>query len=225
MLEWERANFLAAHNDEWAGPFRWTAIPFMTRCEKASTKRPTAVLRILLLYLLATGLAPAQTGVYKWVGPDGTVTFTDQSRPGAEKIEIEPPQTVPPPEAVRRTLEGVSGQPEQASAEAAYAQFAIVSPADDESVRSNNGDVSIDMNLEPGLQAKHAIVVSMDGQAIGKGSSTSLQLQNLPRGTHSVQASVVDESGTEVIRTETVTFHLLRRRLPTPTATSLSGGG
>ncbi len=197
----------------------------MTRCDKASVKRSTAAAGLLILCLITTGLALAQTGVYRWVGPDGTVTFTDQSRPGAEKIEIEPPQTVPPSEAVRKALQAESGVADKAAAESAYTQFAIVSPSEDESVRSNNGAVSINMNLAPSLHADHAIVVSMDGQAIGKGSSTSLQLQNLPRGTHTVQATVVDAAGAELIRTETVTFHVLRRRLPTPTAAPFSGGG
>ncbi len=197
----------------------------MTRWDKAAATRTKTVAGILLLYLFTTGLVAAQTGVYKWVEPDGTVTFTDQSRPGAEKIEIQPPQTVPPPEAVRRALKAGSARAEQAAPGIAYTQFAIVSPSDDESVRSNNGDISIALSLEPALHADHAIVVSMDGQAIGKGSSTSLQLQNLPRGTHTVQATVVDAAGAELIRTETVSFHVLRRRLPSPREAPLSGGG
>ncbi len=83
-------------------------------------------------------------------------------------------------------------------------------------MRSNNGDVTIGMRLDPALHSKHAIVVSLDGQAIGKGSRTSLTLQNLPRGTHTVQAAVVDAEGQELTRTESVSFHVLRRttRLP-----------
>ena len=197
----------------------------MTRCDKAAARRVATATGILFLSLFATGLAPAQTGVYRWVEPDGTVTFTDQSRPGAEKIEIQAPQTVPPPEAVRKALRANSERAEPAASGAAYTQFAIVSPSDDEAVRSNNGDVNIALSLEPALHADHAIVVSMDGQAIGKGSSTSLQLENLPRGTHTVQATVVDAAGTEIIRTDTVSFHVLRRRLPTDRATPFSGGG
>ena len=80
------------------------------------------------------------------------------------------------------------------------------------------------MQLTPALRAKHAIVVSMDGQKVGEGTSTQLTLQNLPRGTHTVQAAVVDAAGVELARTEMVTFHLQRRRLPTLRAVPQSGG-
>lgn len=179
-------------------------------------------MRTLAIFLLTTGLVFAQTGVYRWVAPDGSVTFSDQSRPGAEKIQVKPTHTVEPPGAVQqRALQGAD-RPALAG-EAAYKQFDIVSPANDEAVRSNNGQVGISMSLDPSLQAKHAIVVSVDGEKIGKGSSTSLQLQNLPRGTHTVQAAVVDATGAELVRTRTVNFHVLRSRIPTPAA--VPGGG
>ncbi len=168
------------------------------------------------------GQAAAETGVYRWVAPDGTVIFSDQPRPGAEKVDIKPAQTVPPPEAVRRVLDEDSR--EQSRGPTAYSEFAIVSPAQDEPVRANNGDVTISMQLTPALRAKHAIVVSMDGQKVGEGTSTQLTLQNLPRGTHTVQAAVVDAAGVELARTEMVTFHLQRRRLPTLRAVPQSGG-
>ena len=172
--------------------------------------RYSGVMRAILVFLLTTGFALAQTNVYKSVGPDGTVTFTDQPRPGAEKLEIREPKTVAPSAGATRALEGARGTPEEASAEAAYTEFAIVSPTDDQAIRANNGNVSVSMSLAPSLHADHAIVVSVNGQKIGKGSSTSLQLQNLPRGTHTVQAAVVDNKGQEVIRTGNVTFHVLR---------------
>lgn len=167
-------------------------------------------MRTLVIFLLTTGLAFAQTVVYKCKAPDGSVTFSDQACPGAEKIEVKASQPVASPGGVGGTSEGKGGVPAEASAKASYTQFAIVSPTDDQAVRSNTGEVSISINLDPSLHAKHAIVVSVNGQPIGKGSSTTLTLQNLPRGTHTVQAAVVDESGKEIVRSETVTFHVLR---------------
>ncbi len=167
-------------------------------------------MRILAIFLLSTGLAFAQTGVYKWVGPDGSVTFSDQARPGAEKIQVKVPDKAAPGGAAGKTPAGAKGAPGQASAEAPYTEFAIVTPTDDEAVRSNNGSVGVSMNLAPSLHAQHAVVVSVNGQKVGKGSSTSLTLQNLPRGTHTVQAAIVDEAGKEIIRSKTITFHVLR---------------
>ena len=167
-------------------------------------------MRTIAVFLLTTGLAFAQTGVYKYVAPDGTVTFSDQSRPGAEKIQVRVPDSATPAAAAEGASAGGDSAPGEANAALPYTQFEIVSPADDEGVRSNNGAVNVSMNLAPSLHAKHAVVVSVNGQKVGKGSSTSLTLQNLPRGTHTVQAAIVDESGKQVIRSETITFHVLR---------------
>ena len=147
------------------------------------------------------GLVLAETGIYKWVAPDGTVIFSDQPRPGAEKVLITPLQTVPPPQTVRRALQTNSRIPDAASSgPSTYRQFAIVSPGDDDAVRSNNGDVTVSMRLAPELRDEDAIVVSLDGEAISKGSSTSLTLQNLPRGTHTVHAAIVDADGSSSSR-------------------------
>ena len=148
--------------------------------------------------------------MYKYVAPDGSVTFSDQSRPGAEKVQVRPPDTAVPSASAGTTSAANDGAPGAANAATPYTQFVIVSPTDDEAVRANDGTVSVTMDLAPSLHAKHAVVVSVDGQMIGKGSSTSLTLQNLSRGTHTVQAAVVDENGTEVIRSDAVKFHVLR---------------
>ncbi len=163
-------------------------------------------MRTLAIFLLTTGLAFAQTTVYKCKAPDGSVIFSDQTCPDAEKIEVKAAQTVASPGGVKGLSERKGGVPAQTP----YTKFAIVSPTDDQAVRSNGGEVSVSISVNPGLRAKHAIVVTVDGQPIGKGSSTTLTLQNLPRGTHTVQAAVVDEKGKEIVRSETVTFHVLR---------------
>ncbi len=167
-------------------------------------------MRLIAILLLTTGLAFAQTTVFKCKGPDGTVTFSDKACPGAEKIEVKAPQIVESPGVARGLSEGTGGVPAEASADAPYTQFAIVSPTEDQAVRSNGGEVNVSINLDPSLHAKHAIVITVDGRPVGKGSSTSLTLQNLPRGTHTVQAAVVDDQGKEIVRSKTITFHVLR---------------
>ena len=131
-------------------------------------------MRTIAILLLTTGLAFAQTTVYKCKGPDGTVIFSDKTCPGAEKIEVKAPQTVASPGGGRGLSEGGGGVPAGASANAPYTLFAIVSPTEDQAVRSNAGEVNVSISLDPSLHAKHAIVVTVDGRPVGKGSSTSL---------------------------------------------------
>ena len=70
------------------------------------------------------------------------------------------------------------------------------------------------MVLKPELKKGDSIVILLDGSKIGKGSSTSMQLANLPRGTHTIQAAVVDSKGNQLIQSNEVSFHLLRVTAP-----------
>ena len=167
-------------------------------------------MRIPALFLLGTSLVMAQTGVYKYVAPDGSVSFSDKSRPGAEKVQVKVPDTGVPSPTAGKAAARTDSAPGEASAAIPYTALTIVSPTNDEAVRSNNGAVNIAMNLAPSLHARHAVVIAVNGQTVGQGSSTSLTLQNLPRGTHTVQAAIVDEAGKEIIRSKTITFHVLR---------------
>jgi len=88
-----------------------------------------------------------------------------------------------------------------------------VAPANDESIWVNNGDVTVSTIVEPSLDAERGdkILLQLDGEAVSEPrSSTTFQLNNLSRGTHTLNALVVDSSGATLTSTGSVTFHLHR---------------
>ena len=91
-----------------------------------------------------------------------------------------------------------------------YQSFTIMSPANDEAVRSNSGDVTIQLSLLPELQKKHYIIVILDGAKVHEGSSTSVTLTNLDRGTHTISAQVQDARENTLLASDPITFHLQR---------------
>lgn len=155
--------------------------------------------------------APAGAGIYKWVAPDGSVIYSDKPRKGAEEVELEPLQTYTSPPLPRKGAQSGATDSESAEAFEGYDEFEIVSPQNDAAVRDNGGQVTVSMALSPALEEDHVISLFMDGRSLGKGGrSTSVTLRNVDRGTHILQAAVTDDSGKEVARTKSVTFHLLR---------------
>ncbi len=143
------------------------------------------------------------------VGPDGTVYFSDQPDPGAREIEVAPPQTITLP-PVRRQV-GSADQPDQT--EPTYTAFAIVSPANEEGARANNGNVTIQLALQPELEPGHKVMLTVDGEdgvATKSGVGMSLALTKLSRGRHTAQAVVVDDAGEVLIQTDPVSFYVLR---------------
>jgi hypothetical protein len=170
--------------------------------------RPNPLL-LLLCCLPLTGVA----GVYKWVAPDGTVHYSDTPREGAEEVHVAPAQTYEPGEPPTFTL-----SPEPPAPAPAYTRFEVVSPADDLAIRDNTGTLTLEFVLEPELDvdAGHRLVVLLDGQAQPAIQSTSLTLENVDRGTHSVQGQVVDEAGDVLITSPAIKVHLLRHSVLMP---------
>jgi len=156
-------------------------------------------LSLLLVFFMFS--VSAET-VYKTVDENGNVVFTDKPSENAEEIKIQKLDTIknPNPGRYKPSLK----QPEDSNV---YANLVVTSPKNGSSVRSNEGNVSISLSLEPALRGAHKIIISMDGLEVGSGSSVSLR--NVDRGTHSINVSVVDGSGKKLISTSS-SFSLLR---------------
>ena len=165
-----------------------------------------------LPFIIILGLSltvPVSAAVYKSVLPDGRVIYSDQ--PPAENaapaklpaIQLIPAAPVPRP-----------SQPAQApevSNKAAYRSIAITSPAHDSTLRDNAGNVAIKVALDPPLliKAGHQIAIYLDGTQIAESSTDTLTLNNVDRGTHTLNASVTKQ-GQALITSPTITFHLQR---------------
>lgn len=182
-------------------------------------------MRIITFVLLMVGLSSVMAGVYRWVDPTGQVHYSDQPGIGAKEVELREPtvytpvQTTPAP----TTSGGVAGQDKPAES-VNYQSMVITAPANDESIRSNEGMVSVAVELEPALFKGHKVRVYLDGTpASGELATTSITLQNVDRGTHTLQAGVIDGQGKELIRGPSVTFHMLR--MTAPRAAPFSRGG
>ncbi|HHM04280.1 MAG TPA: DUF4124 domain-containing protein [Gammaproteobacteria bacterium] len=168
-------------------------------------------MRTLTLFFILT-FSPSLSAVgavYKWVQADGTVVYSDSPPPhGAEEIDLpplqrlaSPPPPLPPPP-----------QPPTFKA-LPYTDFRITRPGNDATLRDNNGNVDVAIKIEPALQTAfgHTLTIVLDGRALLTGLSTpAARLDNVDRGTHTLQALVVDPTGKTVGATATVTFHLHR---------------
>jgi hypothetical protein len=169
--------------------------------------------RILLISLVFV-CASANSEVFKRIGPDGQVYFSDQPGPDAERIDLAPVPTVSLPPVPEPAVQAGSPATEpQINASAAYSEFAITSPTSEQGVRANNGDVTIHLSLQPALRPGHTIAVSVngeDGEAVYTTDAMMLELNNMSRGRHTVAATVVDANDEALIKTSPVTFYVLR---------------
>lgn len=165
--------------------------------------------QILFIVLVSLSFSLfAASKIYKKIDPDGSVEYSDVPfDAGSKPIKLKPLPTV------NLTPPGPALSPSPAPARPfQYKSIRIISPLADEAIRTNNGNISVKAELKPPLQSrlKHHIQWQLDGKIMTGANSLKLNLKNLDRGTHRLQLRVINSHDETVIRTTTISFHILR---------------
>jgi hypothetical protein len=161
-------------------------------------------MRKYLFLLLLLFCFSASAEIYKWVDQYGNVHFSDSEKNGSQQVELPKANTYTPPKRVE-----VPVSPEGEEQATGYTDMAIVKPEQNETIRSNIGDVSIAINLTPALRPGDSVTLYMDGKELLKGESqTSFSLTGVERGSHTLRATVIGSEGTELISSKSILFHL-----------------
>ncbi|MCG5509086.1 DUF4124 domain-containing protein [Ectothiorhodospira lacustris] len=165
---------------------------------------------LLLLLILAV---PVQAQIYQWTDEQGRPAFGDTPPDGvdARPVRVDRPATLPGLPDARQILQPPPPSATEES-EDAYQRLTINQPEQDGVVRTNLGQVDIAVNLSPTLKTDlgHRIRIRLNGDAAVTTQATQTTLEDVPPGTHTLQAEVLDEGGSALIRSDTITFHLLR---------------
>lgn len=168
-------------------------------------KTPRTFFSVLALLLFVSGSVLATT-VWKWVDKDGVTHYSDQPVAGAVEVNVNA-QTYDADESQIPETTRSSTQP-QRTQQAAYASIEIVSPTNEQTIVGTGGAVSVSVNVNPRMSYGHTLQIHMDGQLVSQPESnaTSLQLTNVPRGAHTLTASIATSDGQVLIRSSPVTF-------------------
>jgi hypothetical protein len=164
-------------------------------------------LAILFLGLLAGSGAFAQA--YTWTDEDGVIHYSDLPRPGATEVDLgkyKAPASSRGQTAQRAAP--VSRRDDEPEPEAfQYESLAVASPAAEQTLWNIEGVLNVSLALSPALRPGHQVRVYFDGQ-LQEVSGLSFQLQQVYRGTHNLQAEVLDETGRLMIRSQPSRFYV-----------------
>ena len=170
----------------------------------------------LLLLVLLAGSALASQTVWKWVDDKGVTHYSDRAVPGATSMEVSGGSK----SSSTSSSSSVEPPPDAAAAEpeAAYTEFTIWQPSDSETIANTGGAVTISIRLQPGLKPGHSLFLYMDGRLVeGFPENTlSFDLQDVPRGTHSVIAVINDSANKRVQESASVTFFVRQESAAQP---------
>ena len=161
---------------------------------------------LLGLLILSPSLADE---IYKWVDNDGQMHFSDVPHVGATEVDIAPAQTFSTPSlAAASSSAPAASKPADEPEALDYESMAITSPATEETIWNTGGEVTISVQLQPGLQTGHQIRLYIDGKPLPnlRPNTSSLQVSDVVRGQHQIRAEVRDENGKVLINAKPSTF-------------------
>jgi hypothetical protein len=177
-------------------------------------------MRVLILLAFLVGSAASATDVYRWVDANGQIHYSDQWRPGAEKIRIATESAVSgAAQAEQRATTGGTGQqsPAAARSQNRYESLEIARPAQEEVLWNIEGQLPVSVRVTPALQPGDSLRLYLDGnQQEMPAGSTDVQLQEVFRGAHTLKAQVVNEAGVVMIESPTTTFAVRQTSLLNP---------
>ena len=171
------------------------------------------VLTTLTLLLLALGLQAAEPDkIYRWTDAQGVVHFSDKPHDQAEEVVVTPAQSVRTVKADPSVLQAAP-----APAEKVTFKLRIMLPAEKETLRDNEGNVSVVVAVVPEMQRGQKLQLLMDGKAVGPATASEhFKLHNVDRGEHQLSARLLGAKKQVLATSEPRTFYLHRARIPPP---------
>lgn len=180
-------------------------------------------MKILIIFAgaLLLAISVQAEDIYKWVDSEGNVHYGDEPRGTTAKkmtrlpglSTYSPPPVVEeskPDEAAEGDASAVEeGEPEDALPAVVYREIKLIKPENEETIRSNEGQVDLFVALSPVLEKGDYFKVALDGASLPqKYSSTVISLSGIDRGEHTVAVAVYNKAGVKQIESAAHKFYL-----------------
>lgn len=162
---------------------------------------------LLILCLLLT-FHGAYAAVYKTVDKEGNVSYSDSPDKSAEELDLPPVPVInisPSPHL------NLTPKQEKKQGQWTYTQLTIKKPQSNATIRNNAGNISVALLIDPPLRESDTILLKSNGKEVGRGRSNTLAITQMNRGSHALQAIIINANGEILSSSETITFHLQRQ--------------
>lgn len=152
----------------------------------------------MCVFAIVLPLCCAASTVYRSVDKQGNPAFSDAPTKGAQEVDLPPIQSYSTPELPPKTA---PSRPPQVSNEGvSYASVHIISPAPEETIWSNQGIITVTVEVDPSMQPPDQLQLLLDGEVVAaSGRSGTFQLSGIERGEHALAAQIVDTEGNVLI--------------------------
>ncbi|MEY8205091.1 MAG: DUF4124 domain-containing protein [Bermanella sp.] len=144
---------------------------------------------LLLASLLVSLCSPlASADVYSWINEQGIRVYGDEPPADAKVVDLPKIQKLKPLKAPPVDKKITANNADQSEG---YGQLNIISPKQESIITAGNaGNITVQLQISPGLQPQHEITLLVDGIAVKRGARLQFQLENIHRGSHLLQVQV-----------------------------------
>ncbi len=150
----------------------------------------------------------AQATVYKWVDKDGKIHYSDKPIENSETVEFK--SNTQNQIKFHMPTDNSSTTYDVQESLTEY-NLSISSPDEEETIRNNEGKITIMAMISPNLEAKHVLVLLMDGIIVGTPQTSPIfSLKDIDRGEHSFVINVVAQNGKQLASTSPRKIYLHR---------------
>jgi hypothetical protein len=162
-----------------------------------------------LLISLTCGAA-----IYMQKDANGGISYSDMPTGNSTRIDLPPapvttfaPATGPAPTKSKKgNTPAAADESTDSDQHAEYTAFFISSPSEQQTFQ-NQRDIGVDISITPKLQKGDLIQLSVDGNNVGEAAATThFQVNQLPRGTHQISATLLDANKSVLKQTPAINF-------------------
>ncbi|PKH07608.1 DUF4124 domain-containing protein [Moritella sp. Urea-trap-13] len=165
----------------------------------------------VLLILLLTSYASI-AAIYQWTDEQGITHFSDDESKPESATEIDVKLTPPSIASLTqsRTPEASAANPSITDIAEIAIGISIHSPVDQQTLRSNSGDITLSATLSTTLAYGLNMRLLIDGVTHSEQIDTQFNVSGVPIGTHTLQLKIIDHLGKVIASSELITVYLHR---------------
>jgi hypothetical protein len=173
------------------------------------------LLRYFTAFILILAIPAMATDIYKTRDKDGNVVYTDKPPAGeSEQVNLPPINSLSSGNlpSIPKRAKPQQPQPERYD-------INVLSPRENVTITPGQRDLAIAVGLSQSLSENHWILYFINDELIEETQSTSIVIQDIPRGTHRITIDVIDKDGNILGQSDVVEVNVIRptvKRNPTP---------
>lgn len=166
------------------------------------------ILLLLSLFISSTSLA----AIYQWQDKNGVTHYSDDSQQ-SPKAKEKVLKTLPPlANKLSISTTPTVNETSEATTAINTTKIKLVSPADQQTIRNNIGELNVLASLSQPLQAQEQIRLLIDGEIKQQQSNLVFNLLSVSLGEHQLQLQLISQSGKILASSQITTIYMHRFR-------------